>query len=132
MRKAQEEELKKKKKNQVRTAFVSKKARKSIKEESEEDRPISDSSHESANYQQQMSMIDLTGYTVPDEAVEDIMKKTNESYEDSLVDAADGPKESDMNQLDVEHGVFRRGSTKKTLDLKSKASKLASQLSLTN
>ena len=50
MRKAQEEEYKKKKKNQVRTAFVSKKSRESIKEESEEDKPISESSHESANY----------------------------------------------------------------------------------
>ena len=42
-----------------------------------------------------------------------------------------GPNETELNQLDIEHGVFRRASSKKPL-LASQASKLASQLSVTN
>ena len=49
MKKAQEEELKRKRKTQVRAAFVGKR-KKSVVLEEESDKPISDSSHESEIY----------------------------------------------------------------------------------
>ena len=44
-----------------------------------------------------MSLIDLTGYKIPDEVVEDIAKKTNESFEDSFVDEENGQNGTELN-----------------------------------
>ena len=71
--------MKKKRKTKVRTAFVSKKTRSNAKLDSDSDRPISDSSHESEIYREQMSTVDLREYKIPEDTPrdEDASKKSD-------------------------------------------------------
>ena len=111
LRVIQEKERELKLKMNTKSVYVSKKNRK-VDETLE--KLVSDSSHESFKYQQQMSMIDLTG--VKGVEVCEEVKEVNvaEQYDNSLHELSAGGGDNEGKEyeaeLDIEHNLFRRGS----------------------